>query len=84
MSGDFDVVKMGNSGRAQIIGSRDVHLAIENGMKLFHKWAGHVDALRPNIISVELFDGDGYLRRFENDITSSLKEIWLLLKVTSF
>jgi hypothetical protein len=57
-AGDFGVVKMGNNDRAQIIGRGDVHLEIQNGTTLVLKLMRHVEALRLNIIVVELLDKD--------------------------
>ena len=65
-AGDFGVVKMGNNDRAQIIGRGDVHLETENGTTLVLKSVRHVEALRLNIISVGLLDGEGYSSRFGN------------------
>jgi hypothetical protein len=65
-TGDFGVVKMGNNDQAQMIGRGDVHLQTKNGMTLVLKSVRHVEALRPNTISVGLLDGDEYLRRFGN------------------
>ena len=64
ISGDFGVVKMGNNDRADSIGKGDVHLETANGTRLVLKSVRHVEALRLNIISVGLLDGDDYLSSF--------------------
>jgi hypothetical protein len=65
-AGDFDVVKLGNNDRAQIIERGDVHLETKNSTTLVLKSVRHVEALRLNIISVGLLDKEGYFSRFGN------------------
>jgi hypothetical protein len=83
-TGNFGVVKMGNNDQAQMIGRGDVHLQTKNGTPLVLKSVRHVEALRPNTISVALLDGDEYLSKFGNAQYMLSKGNLIVLNVTWF
>nr|GEZ05682.1 retrovirus-related Pol polyprotein from transposon TNT 1-94 [Tanacetum cinerariifolium] len=71
--GDFDVVRMGNTGLSRIAGIRDICLKFDTGMELVLHNIKHVLDMRLNIISTGLLDEDGYHNSTDND---DMTELW--------
>ncbi|GKB76256.1 putative RNA-directed DNA polymerase [Tanacetum coccineum] len=71
--GDFDVVRMGNTGLSRIASIGDICLKFDTGMKLVLHNVKHVPDMRLNIISTCLLDEDGYHNSSDND---DMTELW--------
>lgn len=83
-SGDFGLVKMGNSGVSKMVGKGDVCIVTNVGHSLVLKDVRHIPDLRLNLISAGKLDDEGYESLFGRGVWKLTKGSLVVARGTLF